>query len=157
MIPGIQSFTQHCKGSFFSEGFSLLEVLISIAIFTTALLAISVMLLNTIKGNTLSVYLTNASQLASMQIEEMMLMRYSDLRDMDNDAAKGLDDHDPDTADMSKLAVEAGGTGKHYDIYANVAEDYPVKKTKTIRVIVSWKHGERDKHTKFDFVRTPGE
>lgn len=157
MIPGIKSFTLRCKKSDSSGGFSLLEALISIAIFTTALLSISVMLLNTIKGNTLSIHLTNASQLASMQIEEMMLMRYSDLRDVDNDAVKGLDDHDPATADMSKLSVEAGGTGKHYDIYANVAEDYPVKKTKTIRVIVSWKHDKRDKYTKFDFVRTPGE
>ncbi|MGA1841061.1 MAG: type IV pilus modification PilV family protein [bacterium] len=157
MISGIQSFTLRYKKSDSPGGFSLLEVLISIAIFTTALLAISVMLLNTIKGNALSVHLTNASQLASMQIEEMMLMRYSDLRDMDNDAAKGLDDHDPATADISKLAVEAGGTGKRYDIYANVAEDSPMKKTKTIRIIVSWKHGERDKHTKFDFVRTLGE
>jgi prepilin-type N-terminal cleavage/methylation domain-containing protein len=157
MISEIRFIILRYKKSDSSGGFSLLEVLISIAIFTIALLAISVMLLNTIKGNTISIHLTNASQLASMQIEEMMLMRYSDLRDMDSDAAGGLDDHDPATADMSKLAVEAGGTGKLYNIYTNVAEDYPVKRTKTIRVIVAWKHGERDKHTKFDFVRTPGE
>ena len=62
------------------------------------------MLLNTIKGNSLSIHLTNASQLASKQIEEMMLMRYSDLKDIDKDGADGLDDHDPATADMSKLS-----------------------------------------------------
>jgi prepilin-type N-terminal cleavage/methylation domain-containing protein len=140
-----------------NRGFSLLEVLISIAIFTTALLAISVMLLNTIKGNSVSINLTTATQLASKQIEEIMLMRYSDIRDVDKDATDGLDDHDPATADMSNLNVEAGGTGKRYDIYTNVVEDYPVKNTKTLRVIVAWKHGERDKHARFDFVRTFGE
>lgn len=157
MILKIQFVTQCCKEMNLHRGFSLLEVLISIVIFTTALLAISVMLLSTIKGNALSIHLTNASQLASKQIEEMMLMHYSDLEDIDKDAADGLDDHDPATADLSRLAVEAGGTGMRYDIYANIVEDYPVKKTKTIRVIVAWKHGERDKHTKLDFVRTFGE
>lgn len=157
MISGIKFYTLRCEKINFPGGFSLLEVLISIAIFTIGLLAISVMLLNTIKGNSLSIHLTNASQLASKQIEEMMLMPYSDLKDIDNDAADGLDDHDPATADMSKLDVEAGGIGKSYDIYANIVEDCPVKKTKTIRIIVAWKHGERDKHTRFDFVRTFGE
>ena len=90
-----------------NKGFSLLEVLISIAIFTVALLGVTVMLINTIKGNSLSINLTTASQLASKQIEEMMLMNYSDLRDFDKDGAKGLDDRDKVTADMSNLDVEA--------------------------------------------------
>ena len=140
-----------------NRGFSLLEVLISIAVFTTALLAVSIMLLNTIKGNSVSINLTNASQLASKQIEKMMLMPYSDIKDKDKDAADGFDDHDYATADMSNLSVETGGTGKRYDIYANIVEDYPVKNTKTIRVIVTWKHNKRDRQTKFDFVRTYGE
>ena len=145
------------KKKHFHRGFSLLEVLVSIAIFTTALLAITAMLLNTIKGNSISIHLTTAAQLASKQIEEIMLMPYSTLRDADKDAMAGLDDHDPMTADMSILGVEAGGIGKHYYIYANIAEDYPVNKTKTIRVIVAWRDSERDKYTKFDFVRTIGE
>ncbi len=139
------------------KGFSLLEVLISIAIFTSALLAITAMLLNTIKGNSISIHLTTAAQLASKQIEEIMLMPYSDLKDADKDSADGLDDHDPMTADMVNLDVETGGAGKRYDIYANIVEDFPVKDTKTIRVIVAWRDGERDKYTRFDFVRTLGE
>lgn len=139
------------------RGFSLLEVLISIAIFTASLLAVSVMLLNTIKGNSVSIHLTSATQLASKQIEEIMLMRYSDLRDVDKDAADGLDDHDPLTADMSNINVEAGSIGKRYNIYANVIEDYPVENTKTIRVIVAWEHGGKDKNISFEFIRTSGE
>lgn len=139
------------------KGFSLLEVLISIVIFTIALLGVTVMLLNTIKGNAVSLHLTSATQLASKQIEEFMLTRYSDLRDIDKDGKDGLDDRDTLSADLSNLDVEAGGIGKHYDIYANVVEDWPVENTKTIRVIVAWKNGGRDKHTTFDFIRTFGE
>ena len=139
------------------RGFSLLEVLISLAIFTTALLGISAMLLNTIKGNSVSIHLTNATQLASKHIEEMMLMPYFDLTDTDKDGTNGLDDKDPMMADMSHLDVEAGGIRKHYDIYTNVVEDCPVKNTKTIRIIVTWRHCGREKHTAVDFIRTLGE
>ena len=141
----------------FQMGFSLLEVLVSIAIFTTAFLGVSVMLLSTIKGNSLSMHLSSATQLASKQIEEIMLMDYNGLKDTDHDGISGLDDHDPLTADMKHLNVDAGGVSKKYNIYMNVAEDYPVDETKTIRVILTWQDGDRQKQTEFEIIRTWGE
>ena len=139
------------------NGFSLLEVLISIAIFTTALLGVSVMLISTIKGNSVSMHLSNATQLASKQIEEIMLMAYADLKDKDHDGLSGLDDKSALTADMTHLKAKAGGLSKEYNIFINVAEDEPVRDTKTVRVILLWEDAGRAKKTEFEFVRTLGE
>ncbi|MGA1790809.1 MAG: type IV pilus modification PilV family protein [bacterium] len=139
------------------EGFSLLEVLISIAIFTTALLGVSVMLISTIKGNSVSMHLSSATQLASKQVEEIMLMEYADLKDLDHDGLSGLDDKDVMTADMIHLRAKAGGLSKEYNIFINVAEDLPVQDTKTVRVILLWEDAGREKQTEFEFVRTLGE
>ena len=139
------------------KGFSLLEVLISIAIFTTALLGVSVMLLSTIKGNSVSMHLSSATQLASKQIEEIMLMAYADLKDKDHDGLSGLDDRDAMTADMTSLNAKAGGLSKEYNIFINVAEDEPVSDTKTVRVILLWEDAGRTKKTEFEFIRTSGE
>ena len=145
------------KKTNFQMGFSLLEVLISIAIFTTAFLGVSVMLLSTIKGNSLSMHLSSATQLASKQIEEIMLMDYDGLKDTDHDGISGLDDQDAMTADMTHLHVEAGGISKKYNIFMNVAEDYPVDETKTVRVILTWQDGDREKQLELEVIRTWGE
>jgi len=138
-------------------GFSLLEVLISIGLFSGAILGVIIMLLSTIRGNSVSMHLSGATQLASKQIEELMLMNYADLRDTDHDGVNGLDDRPASRADMARSNVKTGGIAKTYQIFINVAEDWPVNGTKTIRVIVAWEDGGRDKQTEFEFMRTQGE
>jgi len=139
------------------DGFSLLEVLISIGIFSIGILGSSVLLINTIKGNSVSLRLSTATQIASTQIEEIMLMDYASLIDGDKDGFGGLDDAANLTADGWHLNLKGGGVGERYNLYWNVAEDWPVPETKTVRVIVTWHGGNRDKRTVFDFVRTRGE
>jgi prepilin-type N-terminal cleavage/methylation domain-containing protein len=139
------------------EGFSLLEVLISIGIFSIGILGSSVLLINTIKGNSVSQRLSTATQIASTRIEEIMLMDYASLMDGDKDGLDGLDDATTQTADGRQLNIKGGGVGERYNLYWNVAEDWPAPETKTVRVIVAWHGGTRDKRTAFDFVRTRGE
>ena len=141
----------------FQEGFSLLEVLISIGIFAIGILGASVLLINTIKGNAVSIRLSAATQLASKQMEEIMLIDYAALTDDDGDGLAGLDDAATDTADGMRLNLKGGGVAERYNLFWNVAEDWPVAETKTVRVIVTWHGGNRDKRTAFDLVRTRGE
>ena len=140
-----------------NNGFSLIEIMIALVIFTIGILGLLIMLLYTIKGNSMSVRLTNASQLASKQIEKIMLLDYDTLTDTDNDGISGLDDSDVSTSDGTNLNIEAGDLGKQYNLYWNVAEDQPVAGTKTLRVIVAWQEGEANKKVKFDYVKTLGE
>lgn len=140
-----------------NHGFCLLEILIALFIFTIGILALLIMLLYTVKGNSMSIQLTNAAHLASKQIEKIMLSDDDSITDADNDGISGLDDCDESTSDGTNLNVEAGNLGKHYNIYWNVAEDQPVADTKTIRVIVSWQEGEADKQVKFDYIKALGE
>ncbi|MGA1843832.1 MAG: type IV pilus modification PilV family protein [bacterium] len=139
------------------QGFSLLEVLISIGIFAIGILGASVLLINTIKGNAVSIRLSTATQLASKQMEEIMLIDYASLMDHDGDGLAGLDDTDASTADGIRLNLKGGGVGERYNLYWNVAENAPVAGTKTVRVIVAWHGGTRDKRVAFDMVRTRGE
>ncbi|MBN2372362.1 prepilin-type N-terminal cleavage/methylation domain-containing protein [bacterium] len=138
----------------FQQGFTLIEILISMAIFMIGFLGIAMMLISTIRGNSFSIRLTNAVQLASQQIEEINTMDYNSVIDVDNDGISGLNDQDVSTADGYNLNAESGGIGELYNIYWNVAENSPVTNTKTIRVIVIWEEEGKNKMTILDYLRT---
>ena len=53
------------KDAFDNKGFTLLEILISMFVFTIGLLGTLIMLLSTIKGNSSSIKLTTSAQLGS--------------------------------------------------------------------------------------------
>lgn len=139
-----------------NRGFTLVEVMVSVVIFAIGILSVLIMLLQTIKGNAASITMTNAAQLASKQIEEIMLMNYNAITDTDGDGVAGLDDIDVSTAEGTNLNLEIGGLGKRYNVYWNIAENWPVTDTKTIRVIVTWQEGNRNKQVAFDFIKTLG-
>ncbi len=96
-----------------NKGFSLLEVLLGITVFMIGMLGVTALNISSLKSNTYSGNLSEATLIASSKIEELMLMDFDDLdidddgdgyggdavslgRDFDND---GLDDDDPDDTD----------------------------------------------------------
>jgi hypothetical protein len=143
-----------------NRGFSLLEVLLGVSVFMIGMLGVTALNISSLKSNTFSGNLSEASVIAADKLEEILAMDYGDddLVDTDGDGTgqdenkDGIDDdavtidtHDDDTNfGLDDIEGEADypeeGIGRNamYDLYWNVAEDEPVPNTKTVNVIVRW-------------------
>ena len=133
-------------------GFTLLEVLIALVIFSIGILGVNAMQLTSITGNSKANIISEASNLASDRIEQAMAMPYNSDSNMKDDDGDGL----IDAADDKERYVDVNGNGStglndsppntdigpiasadgKYQIYWNVAVDFPVAGAKTIRVVV---------------------
>ncbi len=132
-------------------GFTLLDILVGMAVFALGILAVAQMQMTAIQGNMSAKHLTQAVTLAQEQLEEMLFWEYeNDLLEDDDGADAGTEglgnnpDHpveasqkEPDERHPDN-PIQVPGIAPSYNIYWNVAEDYPVANTKTIRVIVTW-------------------
>ena len=124
------------------RGFTILEVIIAIAILSFGILAVASMQITSIRGNALAGGVTEASTWAGDQAEKLMRLSWDDslLEDTDGDGANGLDD----IGAHSDQSV----TQDPYTIYWNVADNSPLDDTKTIHVIVIWMdHGVQKQAT----------
>lgn len=146
-------------------GFTLVEILIAIAILAFGLLAVATMQVRAIKTNAIASGISQGLTLGQARVEELMNLSYdhSDLLDTDGDGTgKDLDDDgvadDGDNFGLDHTAGEADSntpeTDDGYTIYWNVAVDEPVISSKTIRVIVTWTEKGRNKRIKLDFVKS---
>jgi len=132
-------------------GFTLVELLIALVIFTVGILGVATMQLTSIKGNSKGRIISEASNVAAQRIEQLMALDYGDpdLLDgdidgtgqdtstppdgLDNDGGNfGLDDATTATADGS---ADRDGDGTD-DVFWNIAVDSPMQNTKTIKIIV---------------------
>ena len=147
------------------EGFTLVEILIAIAILAFGLLAVATMQVRAIKTNAIASGISQGLTLGQAQVEELMNLGYSNpaLSETDGDGTgqdideDGFDD-DGDNFGLNHTAGEADKTTPEtndgYTIQWNVAVDEPVASSKTIRVIVTWKEKGRNKSIKLDFVKS---
>ena len=143
------------------EGYTLIEILIAIAILAFGLLAVATMQVRAIKTNAIASGISQGLTLGQAKVEELMNLAYSTLNDTDLDGTDedadddGIDDDGGnfglnDTGDDSDNEEPNG----RYTIYWNVAVNEPVISSKTIRVIVTWTEKGRNKSIKLDFVKT---
>ncbi len=127
------------------RGFSLLEVLVAISILSVGILATASMQGAATRSNVIADTRTRATTLAADRIEKLVSTPITDwsnppptLTDADNDGQSGLDDtgfdNDPTTQGDADNRVVDG----QYTIYWNVADDFPIANTKTVKVIVTW-------------------
>jgi type IV pilus modification protein PilV len=103
------------------NGFTLLEVLFALAIFSIGLLAIIGMTTMTIKSNFMSKNLTTAVHLAQNKLDALRAEAYTSVVDS---SETGLD---------SQEAAGAGIFDRSVTVIPSTAPDY-----KTVEVIVSW-------------------
>ncbi len=108
-----------------NKGFTLIEIMISIAIIAIGIFAVMSLIITVMKGNTLSKRVTTATTIAQGKME--------DFKNMDYDSI--VDDPGTDTA-------TAYDTVYHWE--ANVEDDTPATDTKTITVDVYWSSGGTD-------------
>lgn len=115
-----------------NHGFSLLEVVIALAIFSISIVALYSIQMMTIGQNYTASRITTAVTWASEKIEDLMALSYNDVKDKTGDNLAGLQDSTVATADGSETSPDGV-----YTVLWNVAEEEPLPNTKTIRIIVT--------------------
>jgi prepilin-type N-terminal cleavage/methylation domain-containing protein len=114
------------------EGFTLLEVIVAIAILTFGILAVATMQAAYIRGIFFSSTVTEGTTWAGDEVERLAALPWDDLllQDTDGDGVPGLGD----------IGGNADNSNVHgrYTINWNVADNTPITNTKTINVIVTW-------------------
>jgi len=129
------------------KGFTLIELLIALVIFAVGILGVATMQTTSIKGNSKSRQISEASNIAADRIETFLSLAYNDpvFNDDDGDGTGQDADNDGDDDDGGNFGLDdlvspdgvadSNGDGTD-DIFWNVAIDYPLQNTKTIKVIV---------------------
>jgi prepilin-type N-terminal cleavage/methylation domain-containing protein len=115
------------------SGFTLLEVIVAIAILTFGILAVASTQVTAIRGNAFASGTTEATTWASDHMENLVALPWDDVNvaDTDADGTAGLDD-------TGGAADQGPVTRGPYTIHWNVADNEVFNNTKTISVIVSW-------------------
>jgi prepilin-type N-terminal cleavage/methylation domain-containing protein len=120
------------------QGFTILELVVAIAILTFGLLAVASMQVSSIRGNAFAGRATEGATWATDRMEKLMDLAWDDplIQDTDGDGSGGLGHATSATADQPP------DTQGQYTIYWNVADDVIINDTKTVCVIVLWEdHG----------------
>jgi type IV pilus assembly protein PilV len=104
-----------------SAGFSLIEVLISLSVFTIGILAVASLVISSINENALARRVTEATALAEDRLESMLALPYENIE--------------------TGESIEGA-----YTVSWNVAEDIIVAQTKSITVIVTWQYRGNDRN-----------
>ena len=147
------------------EGFTLVEILIAIAILALGLLAVATMQIRAIKTNAIASGISQGLTLGQAKVEELMNLSYSHL-DLDDDGGgvsngtgqdaddDGVDDDGGNFGLDDTTSADGSDANGRYTIYWNIAVDEPVTSSKTIRVIVTWTERGKDKRIALDFIKT---
>jgi len=114
------------------KGFTLLEILVALAIFAFGILAVASMQMHAIRANNFSDTLTEATTLASDRMEKFMALNYGD-PDLD-------------------LGAHAPVTIGHHTISWNVV-DGPLADTKRVSITVTWSQRGSQRTVQMQFLK----
>ena len=140
------------------RGFTLVEVMITMAVFSVGILGMITMLTSSVGGNAKADVITSAATVAADRLELLMALPYNDPLLQDDPTstgnflgAAGLRNPFP-TLPAMEIADPANFPADYqintpdgeYVIYWNVAVDFPTNNTKTVQVlVVSTRRGEQ--------------
>lgn len=134
-----------------NRGFSLLEAIIALAIFSIGIVALFGVQTHTIGQNYTSNRITTASTWAAEKTEDLLSLEYNDLVDKDHDGVAGLTDSTTATADGNEISPDGV-----YTLLWNVAVNKPIHRTKTIRVIVTSQRAGTGRLVDMEYVKHEG-
>ncbi|MDA3835847.1 MAG: prepilin-type N-terminal cleavage/methylation domain-containing protein [Spirochaetales bacterium] len=134
------------------KGFTLVEAMVSLFIFTVGILALTKMQLIAIRSNYDANGLTGASNWAASQLETVLSLGYDDdLLADDGDGGAGLAGLD-DNTDLTADGFIDSPDG-NYRILWNVAVDEPMRNVKTIRMIATRNFFGLQKQVSLDYYK----
>jgi type II secretory pathway pseudopilin PulG len=156
-----------------SRGFSLIEVLLGISVFMIGMLGVTALNISSLKSNTYSGNLSEATLIGATKLEEIMAMDFDDIADTDLDGTgkdlpppDGNDDGVDDSGNnfgLDDIGVAADwsesdlGKNNNYTVYWNVADSEPLtvtpSRTKTVNVIVEWSIKGQPRRVSMSMVR----
>lgn len=113
------------------NGFTLIEIMIAIAVFTIGILALTSMQIRAVQGNSFACGLTEASILAQDKMEELIMLGYND----------------PNLNDTYKAGI--------YTMSWNIAVNVPYTNTKTISIVVTWVENGAPKQVAIQSIKSP--
>ena len=128
-----------------NRGFSIIEILIGLTVFAIGILALAKVQIVSMKGNTNSRQMTEASFLATSRMETLTRLPFASLVD---DGAGTLNSTAGDADGSEQLSV----SGKPYVVSWNIDDDNPATAMKMIRVIVDWQEGGSQKTVTLDYA-----
>ncbi len=132
-------------------GFTLIEVLIAMAIFAIGILGVAAMQLSSVRGNTSAGNVTANTFILKDRMESIMSLSYGNAVDLSAGVHTPAQDADGVDNDADGTTDEAGESGP-ITISYTVADDTPVSRTKTITYTVTRTHAFGDKWTTFTQV-----
>lgn len=146
------------------NGFTLVEVLVSILIFSVGILAVVNMQLISAATNVKSRGMTEGIVAAQNKIEQLRSYSYTDPELVDRTTGAnvggignaGLDDYPP-TPTAANTADHSDFSNPVYAVFWNIEDNVPFPSTKTVRVIVRW--GEKGLYRNFsvDMIKVDGD
>ena len=132
-------------------GFTLIEVLIAMAIFAIGILGVAAMQLTSVRGNTSAGNVTANTFILKDRMESIMSLSYGNPVDLSAGVHTPAQDADGVDNDADGTTDEAGETGP-ITISYTVADDTPVSRTKTITYTITRTHAFGNKWTTFTQV-----
>ena len=129
-------------------GFTIVELMVAIVVFSIGLLAVSSMQVGAIKCNSTANGITQGATWAENQVERLIGLAYNDpeLTDTDGDGTNQDGDNDGDDDDGGNFGLDDNDTATadnfvtrgDYTVYWNVAENVIINNTKAVNIIVTW-------------------
>ncbi len=140
--------TENHLGKTTASGFTIIEVMIAMAIFSIGILAVAAMQVSSTKTNNISRASTQAYNLAQQYMEAFLNADYNDPNIADVNAANNADLTTTNLANVDYFNVDVTGAAVNlgpYDLIVNVADNTPINDTKTVVVIISWRAGRQSR------------
>ena len=129
------------------KGFTIIEVMIAVAILAIGILGIASVQGSAIRSNNLSDNITCALTLAEDKMEELLGLDYNnpELQDVITGNNTDLSEIEEGLIDNQEINIDETGrvNAGHFRRIWNIADDKPIPNNKTITVIVTW---DNDNH-----------
>ena len=134
------------KPSVNHSGYTLIEVLIAMTVFSVGMLGIMGLQIRSIKNNSLAGSSMIAEAIAQLHLENIISRDFYAPGIMDINRNNNEDLNSIKNFDFKNINVDGKPVYlSKYNLICNVADDTPIRNTKTVVVTVTWDKGRRSR------------